>query len=312
MRVGISSCLLGKNVRWNGGHKLFPFLRDDLGHFVEWIPVCPEVEIDLPIPREPLHLLKTDNELHLIARKSKTDYTETMLQWSLSFLRKIESENLCGFVLKSLSPSCGTDRVKIYNSNGNLLRANGTGLFAKRLSETFPQLPIIDDGRINNGILREHFIQNIFTVDRWNTCIQKDRSLSNLITFHTNHKLLLMAHSPANVSRLDIVIANNNLSESEKISMYYSVLLETIRIPVTRNRNADVLLYCFNYLSERLSSFNRKELLVIIHQYHKGIIPLIVPIMLVRHYVSVFSAEHLKNQTYLNPYPDELMLRNTI
>lgn len=312
MKIGISACLLGQNVRWNGGHQLSTFLRDNLGKYVEWIPVCPEVEIGLPIPREPLHLLKTNSKPRLIARKSKTDYTDSLTEWSSSFFRKNEIKNLCGFILKSLSPSCGTDRVKIYNSDGNLLRANETGFFAKRIYEEFPQLPVIDDGRVHNDCLREHFIQSVFTVDRWNTCIQKDCSLSNLITFHTNHKLLLLAHCPANVSRLDLIIANDSVSESEKVALYNRVLLETIHFPVTRKNNADVLLCFFNYLSEKLSSFNKRELLVIIDKYQKGIIPLIVPIMLIRHYVSVFNTEHLKNQIFLNPYPDELMLRNTI
>ncbi|MBC6933918.1 MAG: DUF1722 domain-containing protein, partial [Candidatus Brocadia sp.] len=198
IKMGISSCLLGEKVRYDGRHKLDRFITDTLGQYFEWVPVCPECEYGLPVPREPLRLVGRPESPRLITIKTGIDHTEKMLQWAEKKLGELEQENLCGFIFKSKSPSSGIVGVKMYTPSG-IPSQRGAGIFGGAFMKHFPLIPVIDDGRLHNPQLRENFIENVFVFQRWQK-IQKSKSINDLVEFHTNHKLLMLAHSPRHYS----------------------------------------------------------------------------------------------------------------
>ncbi|MGW8323450.1 MAG: DUF523 and DUF1722 domain-containing protein, partial [Thermodesulfobacteriota bacterium] len=206
IKLGISSCLLGENVRYDGGHKLDRFLRDSLGQFVDWVPVCPEVECGLSIPREAMRLVGTLDEPRLVTRKSGIDHTARMLAWARKRVKQLEKDGLCGFVFKSRSPSSGMRGVKIYNEGGMPVRT-GSGLFAREFMARFPVLPVEDEGRLNDMGLRENFIERVFVYHRWQKLVGQGLSPKGLVDFQTRHKYLVMAHSVEHLRRLGKIVA---------------------------------------------------------------------------------------------------------
>jgi uncharacterized protein YbgA (DUF1722 family)/uncharacterized protein YbbK (DUF523 family) len=312
IRIGISSCLLGENVRYDGGHKLDHYLVDTLGNYVEWVPVCPEVECGLPVPREALRLVGDPGSPRLITRSSGIDHTDGMQSWAKKKLKALEKSDLCGFIFKSRSPSSGYNGVKVYPESGMPAR-RGTGIFAAAFIKYFPLVPVEDDGRLHDPQLRENFIERIFVFQRWKHFLETGSTVKGLVEFHTRHKLLLMSHSPKHYTLLGRLVADSGkLKKDEMLSTYIGMLMEGLTLIATVKKNTNVLSHIAGYFRKRLGPDENAELVHVIEDYHKGLVPLIVPVTLIQHYVRKFDEPYLKKQHYLAPHPLELMLRNHV
>jgi uncharacterized protein YbgA (DUF1722 family)/uncharacterized protein YbbK (DUF523 family) len=308
IKLGISSCLLGEKVRYDGGHKLDHFLKDTLGKFVEWVPVCPEVESGLPVPREAMRLVGSPESPRLVKIRSGDDYTDRMLTWAGKRLSALEKEDLCGFIFKSKSPSSGMSGVKVYGPSGIPSRS-GSGIFARAFMDKFRFTPAEDEGRLNDPGLRENFIERVFVYKRWKD-LRKKSSLRNLVEFHTDHKLLFLAHSTTRYRTLGKLVANAKEHPDSLYNEYLKLMMEGLKLIATTKKNTNVLHHILGYFKKQLQPDEKQELLGIIEEYHSGFIPLIVPVTLIRHYVRKYDEPYLKRQVYLNPHPAELMLRN--
>jgi uncharacterized protein YbgA (DUF1722 family)/uncharacterized protein YbbK (DUF523 family) len=310
IKLGISKCLLGENVRYDGGHKLDRYLRDTLGRYVDFVPVCPEVECGLPIPRESMRLVGTLTDYRLMTSRTDKDITDQMLRWARRRVRELESEGLAGFVFKSGSPSSGMERVKIYDKNG-MPSKKGVGLFAREFMARFPLLPVEEEGRLHDAELRENFVEQIFAYRRWQDLLERRKSRGALVEFHTTHKLLLLAHSPKHSREIGKLVAQAKaLSIQELYRQYEDLFLTALRTKATRKKHTNVLQHIAGYFKRQLTSDERQELSGLILDYHAGHYPLIVPITLINHYVRKFDESYLAKQYYLNPHPMELQLRN--
>ena len=312
IKLSISTCLLGENVRYDGGHKLDRFLTDTLGQYVEYVPVCPEVECGLSIPREAMHLEGNPDSPRLITTRTKQDMTNPMVQWARKRVIDLEKEDLCGFIFKSDSPSSGMERVKVYNEKGMPVK-KGVGMFARIFMEHFPLLPVEDEGRLHDPNLRENFIERIFTLKRWREILSKKESRGTLVEFHTKHKLLILSHSPKHYQMMGKLVAKaKEIPIKELYQQYQAILMEALQLKTSPKKNANVLQHMMGYFKEQLFSDEKKELLEVIDLYRKELIPLIVPITLINHYVRKYDQPYLKQQIYLNPHPLELQLRNHV
>lgn len=312
IKLGISSCLLGENVRYDGGHRLDRFITDTLGKYVEFVPVCPEVECGLGIPREAMHLAAAPDGPRLVTLRTQVDYTERMLTWARKRVVELEQEELCGFIFKSDSPSSGMERVKIYTGQGAAAKT-GVGLFAREFMQHFPLLPVEEEGRLHDPGLRENFLERLFTMQRWRETLALGPKPGHLVDFHTRHKLLIMSHSPKHYQTLGKLVAQMKELPLAKIyEQYQSLLMEALRLKTTCKKNVNVLLHVMGYFKKNLSPSEKEELLEIINNYRQGYIPLIVPITLLNHFVRKYDQAYLKSQYYLDPHPLELKLRNHV
>lgn len=312
IRLGVSSCLLGQEVRWDGGHKRHRFLTDVLGHFVEWVPVCPEVEVGMGTPRETLRLLGGQDDVRLVAQKSGRDHTRAMSDWARRRIRELAELDLCGYVLKKDSPSCGMERVRIYGEKG-MPRRDGRGLFAGALMEAFPRLPVEEEGRLNDPVLRENFIERIFAYRRLRTLFAERWTRGDLVAFHAAHKLQLMAHSPKAYGELGRLVGEaKQFPRKDLRSRYEDGFMSALEHKATPRRHVNTMHHMIGHFRKRLDSSSKQELLALIEDYRNGLVPLIVPLTLIRHYVRGFEVEYLRGQHYLEPHPKELMLRNHV
>jgi uncharacterized protein YbgA (DUF1722 family)/uncharacterized protein YbbK (DUF523 family) len=312
IKLGISSCLLGEKVRYNGGHTLDRFLVDVLGQYVDYVPVCPEVVIGLSIPREALRLVKYpgDETPRLVTQKTGIDYTDRMLTWAGSRLERLEKEELCGYIFKSKSPSSGMERIKVYNEKGTAQR-DGVGMFARAFMERFPLMPVEDEGRLNDIGLRENFIVRVFTYHRWRKVLKGPRTINAVVNFHTKNKLLFMAHHPEMARQLGKLPAKaKEIAPEEFFANYESLMMKLMTYKSTVRKNANVLYHMMGYFKRQLHPDEKQELLEVIEQYRLGYYPLVVPLTLLKHYVRKYDQPYLKEQHYLNPHPVELKLRN--
>lgn len=305
--VGISSCLLGEKVRYDGGHKLDRFITDTLGRYFEWIPVCPEVECGLSVPREAMHLVGTPEVQRLVTIKSNIDHTKKMRPWIKKKLQELEREELYGFIFKSKSPSSGIVGVKIHHPAGNHIRT-GAGLFGGAFMKHFPLLPVADDERLHNDRFRVNFVEGVFVYKRWCEMLKQGASIKNLVDFHTDHKLLLMAHSPKHYTHLGRLVARaKGIKRAELFAEYIKNLMAGMRLTATAKKNTNVFHHILGYFRKHLSSDEKQELLEVIGNYRQKLTPLVVPITLINHYVRKFDITYLKRQYYLNPHPIELI-----
>lgn len=312
IKVGISSCLLGNRVRYDGGHKLDRYLTETLGRYVDWIPVCPEVEYGLSTPREAMRLVGGPEDYRLVTSKTGIDHTDGMRAWAKRRLSDLATMGLSGFVFKSKSPSSGLRGVKVYGTQGAAGRT-GTGIFAKAFTEKFPLMPVEDDGRLHDPGLRENFVERLFVFHRWQGLMEKGKSLAGLVEFHADHKLLILSHSTQHYAELGRLVARGHGMEAEQLHAdYVSLLMKGLMRLATPKKNSNVLQHIEGYFKKQLSSDEKQELLEVIDQYRLGLIPLIVPIVLLKHYVRKYGAPYLRRQHYLNPHPIELMLRNHV
>jgi uncharacterized protein YbgA (DUF1722 family)/uncharacterized protein YbbK (DUF523 family) len=312
IRVGISTCLMGENVRYDGGHKLDRFLRDTLGRYVEYVPVCPEVECGLSIPREAMRLVGEVECPRLVTIRTRVDHTERMLTWARRRVGELEREQLCGFIFKRGSPSSGMERVKVYSEAG-MPSMTGVGIFARAFMEHFPLLPVEEEGRLHDPRLRENFIERLFTLRRWRETLARGRSRRNLIEFHTRNKLLVMSHSPKILRDMGRLVAQvATLDAAEAFDRYQRLLMEALALKTTAKKNANVLQHAMGYFKKVLTPDEKQELVEVIDHYRTELTPLIVPLTLVNHYVRKYGEPYLGQQTYLQPHPLELQLRNHV
>ena len=313
LKLGISSCLLGNKVRYDGQHKYDNWLVETLGPHVEYYPVCPEVECGLPVPREAMRLVGKIGEVRLLTVNTGIDHTERMLDWARMRIEKQSSLKLCGFVFKSKSPSSGMERVKIYPAKGGAASKTGVGIFADAFMRVFPLLPVEEEGKLHDPILRENFIERIFIMQRWHSMTAQTPSLGDIVNFHTKHKLLLMAHSPLHYRQMGKMVAEIKSSDVPAfLTAYLELLMEASKRPATKAKHQNVLQHIMGYFKRDLSAFEKSELLDLIDAYRKGLYPLIVPLTLINHYVKKYEKDYLMGQYYLNPHPMELSLRNHV
>lgn len=309
--IGISTCLLGENVRHDGGHKLDRYLRDTLGRYVEFVPVCPEADSGMSIPREAMCLVDIDGNVRLMTQKTCKDMTDKVTHWMGKKLIDLEQVPLCGFIFKSESPSSGLFGVKIYNGDDSTEK--GKGIFARGFINAFPYLPVEEDGRLHDAKLRDNFIERIFVMYRWHLLNSKEKTINNLIDFHSRHRYTLMSHCPTTLKQLDDFIVNTKGIPIEEIyNDYFKEFITALRNIATVKKNTNTLEHIISYFKDDLTKDEKEELRNIISSYHNKLIPLIVPITLMNHYVRKYKPEYLEKQFYLNPHPLELMLRNHV
>jgi uncharacterized protein YbgA (DUF1722 family)/uncharacterized protein YbbK (DUF523 family) len=308
-------------VRYDGGHKRDAFLSDTLGRYVEWIAVCPEVEVGMGTPRETVHLVRELDRrpragdavsVRLVAPGSGADWTDRMTAYADARVAKLARLDLSGYVLKKDSPSCGMERVKVY-APGAMPERTGTGLFAAALRARLPTLPVEEEGRLCDPRLRENFVERVFAYRRLRALFASRWSAGRLVRFHTAHKLVLLAHQPAAYTSLGRLVARvNEMPRADVQAEYERVFMEALSRIATPARHANVLQHVLGYVRDRLDGDSRAELLSLIEEYRNGLVPLIVPITLIRHHVRRLNVEYLQGQVYLDPHPKELALRNRV
>jgi uncharacterized protein YbgA (DUF1722 family)/uncharacterized protein YbbK (DUF523 family) len=311
IRLGVSSCLLGEKVRYDGGHKRDNYITDSLGKFFHFLPICPEAGCGLPVPREAIRLEGDPENPRLMTNKTRIDLTEQMREYCRRVVVELEREDLCGFIFKKNSPSCGLFRVKVYNKGGPA--KTGRGLFADAVVRHLPHLPVEEEGRLYDMNIRGNFIERVFAYRRWKDFLLEKRSIGELVEFHTRHKLQLMAHSPKIYRDLGKLVAEGKSVDGPLLlDRYQELFMRSLSHFSTAKKNSDVLFHIMGYFKQNLAHGEKAELVDVISQQHDGIIPLIVPITLLKHYINKYDQQYLKKQFYLNPHPLELMLRNHV
>ena len=315
LRLGISSCLLGRNVRYDGGHKRNSFLLEVLGRYVEWVDVCPEVDIGLGTPRPPIRLERRSGAgVRLVMPDAGDDLTEQMNEYAARKVDALRAERLAGYVLKSGSPSCGMERVRLYDDHGVPSR-DGVGLFAEVLKRRWPGLPVEEEGRLHDPRLRENFITRIFARGRWLELEAAGLSMHGLTSFHARHKYLLMSRDPEGARALGRLLGDAGGSDEpiERVAAAYeSGFGQALQQLPSIGRHTNVLQHLAGYVSDAIDDGDRAELADAIHGYRSELVPLIVPVVLLRHYVRRLEVDYLADQVYLEPHPHELMLLNHV
>lgn len=313
IRIGISACLVGQKVRFDGGHKQDRYLTDTLGQYFEWVPVCPEVEVGLPVPRPSLRLEWHDGRIRLVMPSAGRDLTAKMRAYAKARVKALEDEGLSGYLLKKSSPSCGLERVRVYRGEGRPPDRNGRGLFAEALLERFANLPVEEEGRLHDPGLRENWVTRVFAYHRLRRLWGRRWKVGDLVAFHTAHKYLLLAHSPKDYAALGRLVAGaKGLGREELRRAYENQFMAALSKTATRAKHANVLLHILGFFKKELDQASRHELLGHIQDYRAGLVPLVVPLTLVAHYVRLLDVAYLRNQLYLNPHPKELALRNHV
>ena len=310
-RLGISACLLGQKVRYDGGHKQDEFLSETFGRLVDWVPICPEVEVGMGVPRETLRLVGDPEEPKLIAQRSGRDWTAVMKRFAAARIKQLADLHLSGYVFKKDSPSCGVERVRVYNED--IASRRGRGLFATAVIKKMPLLPVEEEGRLKDPRLRENFVERVFAYHRWQEALDQGRSAHALVEFHTRHKFLLLAHSERHYRQLGRLVADLKTSSLAALyDDYGGSFMDALKVSATVKKHDNVLDHLTGYFSDRLSSAERRELTDLIRDYRAQLLPLIVPITLIHHYVKKYRVAYLTDQVYLAPSPRELMLRNHV
>ncbi|MFC1665424.1 YbgA family protein [Pseudomonadota bacterium] len=312
IKIGISSCLLGEEVRFDGGHKRDRFITDRLSAFVKFVPTCPELAIGLGVPRQPIRLVAKNGIQRALGTKDDSlDVTDDLIEFAHTTSPKFNK--ISGYIFKSKSPSCGMARVKLYQSDGPMPNGDGIGLYARTIMKIMPNLPVEEEGRLNDPVLKENFIERIFVYQRWQEMIANRVNLSKLVDFHTRHKLTIMAHGQVGLRQLGRIVANNKKDLVQDLAeQYVSRLMSVLKQPATRNMHTNVLQHVQGYLKNKLDKSDKQELTQTIEQYRLGYLPLIVPITLLHHHFRRNPVPYISEQIYLSPHPPELMLRNSL
>jgi uncharacterized protein YbgA (DUF1722 family)/uncharacterized protein YbbK (DUF523 family) len=312
IRVGISSCLLGEEVRYDGGHQKDPYITGVLARHFTWVPVCPEMEVGMGVPREPIRLVGDPGAPRLLGVTSGTDHTLRMNDFARRRVRELERRELSGYVFKRASPSCGMERVKLYPGEEPPART-GVGLFARALMDALPLLPVEEEGRLSDARRRDNFITRVFAYRRLTALRDMPARPGDVVAFHTAHRYLLLAHRPAAWARLGRLVA---AMESEPLASwldrYADAFMRALQVPATPRKHVNVLQHIVGLFKNRLVAAEKRELRHVIGAYADGLVPLIVPITLINHYVARFDTGSVRDQIYLHPHPKELMLRNHV
>ncbi len=312
LQVGLSSCLLGHMVRFDGGHKKDRYLTDVLGAYFEWIPVCPELEAGMGVPRESVRLVGTAEAPSMVGTKSGDDWTERMNRFSEHRIRQLEELKLSGFIFKSDSPSCGMERVKVYSKSG-MPAKNGRGLFADTFIKHFPLIPVEEEGRLNDAKLRDNFIVRVFAYHRLQQLIAGGFRRGDLVSFHAAHKYLILAHSPKHYQSLGKLVGTASAHTPSDLRKHYCTLfMEALAVKTTVKKNVNVLQHILGFLRDHLRTEEKENIREVIHDYSKELVPLVVPLTLIRHFLRIYNIPYIRDQIYLHPHPKELMLRNHV
>ena len=311
VRLGVSACLLGARVRFDGGHKRNRFITEELGAHFEFVPFCPEVAIGMGTPRPSIRLVGEVQAPRAIAsRNDGLDVTEALREYSTATARRLDG--LCGFVFKKDSPSCGIERVKVYSNTG-MPHRDGSGIFARAVQEANPLLPVEEEGRLNDPGLRENFVSRVLVYARWQALRRQPLSKKGIIDFHTRHKLLLLAHSPSAYRELGGLLARlDNASLDALADRYIERLMQVLKTQASRKRHVNVLQHLLGYLRKQVDDTSRADLAGVIDDYRRGLVPLVVPVSLLQHHFRRNPNPYISRQVYLNPHPRELMLRNVL
>jgi len=313
IKIGMSSCLLGEEVRWDGDHKHDQYVRDVLGSYFDYVSICPEVDVGMGVPRETVALYGTLENPKMITKRSKTDWTKKMNHYTKDRIHELTKENLCGYVFKSKSPSCGIGKVPIYSEFGSSRMRHGSGMFASSFVKVFPLVPVEDEGRLHDPVIRENFIVRIFCFHRLQLLVRKSFSIGSLVRFHTRHKFLILSHSRKKYDDMGQLVANAKKIKTAELKTRYSKLfMAALTYKSTPKKNTDVLLHMTGFLKKILTREEKKNILSVIEDYRNELLPLVVPVTLIYHQVKKHNIEYLLDQVYLNPHPKELMLRNHV
>jgi uncharacterized protein YbgA (DUF1722 family)/uncharacterized protein YbbK (DUF523 family) len=313
IRLGISSCLLGEKVRWNGEHKENRVAKEILGKYFEYVSVCPEVEVGMGVPRETVHLWGTKDSKHLVGTKSGKDWTEKMLRFSEEKNRELASHRLSGFIFKKGSPSCGVSRIPVYSESGYKLNIQAQGLFAGAFIAEFPSIPVEEEGRLDDIKIRENFIVRVFSFYRLQNLFQGGFSTGALVNFHCRQKMLLLSHSRKHYDALGRLVADAKVYPPKELkNRYFQLFMEGLTYKSTPKKNTDALLHMLGFLKKHLTKEEKQDILSTLENYRKKLVPLIVPITLIKQHVEKRNITYLLDQVYLNPHPKELMLRNHV
>lgn len=311
IQVGISQCLLGEPVRYDGGHKHSSFCTGTLSDYFAFQPVCPEMGAGLGTPRESIRLVGDAESPRLISSRSQTDVTEAMDDYIEATLPKLA--HLSGFILMRKSPSCGMERVKVYTAQGHPQGQTGQGRFAQALMKAYPLLPVEEEGRLNDPGLRENFINRVLIWHDWCSRQHHGMNARQLVDFHTRHKYLLMAHSQAAYRQLGPLVAQAGQGEIDTLAAtYIQTLMQALAKPANRQGHTNVLQHIQGFISHRLPPSQRQQLADTIMQYRSGHIPLIVPVTLLQHHMAHQAQAYPALAGYLTPHPAEIGLRNAI
>ena len=314
IRLGVSACLMGERVRYDGGHKQDRFLIKTLGRHVEWVHVCPELEMGLGVPRPTIRLQQGPDGPRLVEPRSGADHTDAMRAWSEEKIDRLAALDLHGFVLKKNSPSCGLFRLKVYPAKGGAPERDGRGIFADVLARRLTLLPLEEEGRLCDPRLRENFIERVFAYRRWRDLLETDPTPRGLVRFHTESKFALLAHSTTHYRALGRLVADAGRTPWAELEARYGALyMECLGVLATPGRQTNVLQHLAGHLKRELDDGDRAELAELIGSYRAGLVPLVVPLTLLQHHFRrATGKEWARSQTYLNPYPRELMLRNHV
>lgn len=312
VKVGVSSCLLGQEVRFDGGHKRNAFVAKRLANYFEFVHFCPEAAAGLGIPRPTIHLKHMGGTVRLVQVKNNDiDVTDQITEISRRAAGGMAE--LSGYILKKDSPSCGMERVRIYKDYGLPPDRNGRGLFAQALLEAHPNLPVEEEGRLSDAALRENFIQRVYAYHRWQQLEKEGLTVHGLMDFHSRHKLILLAHDENIYRKLGPLVASlSRESLPEKANQYIRLVMQALKKQATRKRHTNVMQHMMGYLKKDLSSEDKQEFNELLTTYRKGQVPLIVPLTLLRHHLRRSPQPYIAQQHYLEPYPEELMLRNNV
>lgn len=308
--IGVSHCLLGESVRYDGGHKCNSYITETLAEHFEFHPICPEVAAGLGIPREPIRLEGDLLSPRVVSTRTRRDLTAPLQETVAALTCELTKVPLCGFLLKKDSPSCGMERVKLYNDKGMPVQ-QAVGLFARALQQAFPLLPMEEEGRLKDPGLRENFIERVFVFHRWQALL-REPSAKALVEFHTRHKFLIMAHSPQLMRQLGTLVAGAGKGSTLPLVEYGQRLMEGLKKLATPKKNSDVLMHLLGFLKNQLSPEDKQELLDWIEAYRIEQVPLIVPLTLFNHHIRRVQPPYLADQWYLRPHPMELKLRNHV
>ncbi len=310
IRLGISACLLGQRVRYDGGHKLDRFLKDTLGEYIEYVPVCPEVECGLSVPRDPLRLVGNPEAPRLVTILDSHDYTARMTKWARIRLADLKKREISGFIFKSNSPSCGLQGVKILDEKNSTVR-RGRGIFAGLFVKHFPLIPAEDQNHIHNRGQRDDFFDRVFTLKRWRKGLLGKRTLGKLIAFHESHRLLILSHSQRHLAIMERVLKTKKSAPVDELyPVYQDLLVEALKLKTTPRKNVRAFHRAVGYLGKGLAQAEKQELMETTGAYGKGHVPRLVPTTLINHYARKCRCHDLDQEVFLHPHPIELHLRN--
>ena len=313
IRVGVSTCLLGQSVRYDGGHKHDHYITDTLARYFQLVPVCPEVESGMPVPREAMRLVGDPSNPRLMTIRSGQDLTAQMQSFCDRKLTELAQGDLCGFIFKKNSPSSCLYRVKVYSEKGGMPAQAGRGLFAAAFTGRFPLLPVEEEGRLCDAILRENFLERVFCYHRWQQLVAADLSLGGLVEFHARHKFLILSHSPSLLRELGRLVAMGKQFPLQELhAQYLATLMKALSLHATPAKQVNTLQHIMGFFKQQLDSWEKQELLELFEQYRQRLVPLIVPITLLNHYIRKYQHDYLLQQFYLTPHPHDLMLRNHV